>query len=159
MYRLIKKDFSFDKLGMTFSKYTVDDALLMVKAVDLVEENKHLLSSNEIEFILSYGKKHKWNYSLGSVEKIDVRYLFLENQKLKQDIAKLKEQLNIKPYSITDLKPLDWVFDNDIKACVQVLDVLPRNLIAIKHNGISIRVTYRDDRFYPVQMANLGWGD
>lgn len=76
-----------------------------------------------------------------------------------------KELQNIylnKPYKFEDLKPNMWVWDDLIKECVQLDEDCfePDNVILILMRGNygyreSTRTFFEENRFFPVQCANL----
>lgn len=66
------------------------------------------------------------------------------------------------PYKFEDLKPNMWVWDDLIKECVQLDEDCfePNNVILILMRGNygyreSTRTFFEENRFFPVQYANL----
>ena len=116
--------------------------------------------------------------NLTKVELIDYIKMLYHNwgvtdEKLKRVIDKAKELSDsndelrrhlyfIEPYKFEDLKPNMWVWDDLIKKCVQLDEDCfePNNVILILMHGNygyreSTRTFFEENRFFPVQCANL----
>jgi len=116
--------------------------------------------------------------NLTKVELIDYIKMLYHNwgvtdEQLKRVIDKAKELSDsndelrrhlyfIEPYKFEDLKPNMWVWDDLIKKCVQLDEDCfePNNVILILMHGNygyreSTRTFFEENRFFPVQCANL----
>lgn len=71
-FRLIKKNFSFEKKGMILKGEVSDDnPCIFVRAWDIYLNNKDIMSDDEVKFCLSYGINHKWMYLISEVEPLN----------------------------------------------------------------------------------------
>lgn len=88
---------------------------------------------------------------------------FLEEYK---KLKKLLANNTIKPYKFEELKPKTWVWDNVAKECLYVIKPFVSTVIGVKcfsYLGIyknleeirKLDMKFEENRFYPVQMANL----
>lgn len=116
IFRLRKKNFSFEKKGMILKGEVSDDnQYIFVRAWDIYLNNKDIMSDDEVEFCLSYGINHKWMYLISELESLNpiIHLSKLEYELLKyyighgyRYIARDKDELlfacDIKPRKIQD---------------------------------------------------------
>ena len=75
---------------------------------------------------------------------------------------RVKELTNIKPYKFEDLKPNMWVYDIKVKWLFKIVSV-DIGIEALKHyvfivenrDGSTSLINFEENRFFPVQMANM----
>lgn len=71
-FKLIKKNFSFEKKRMILKGEVSDDnQCIFVRAWDIYLNNKDIMSDDEVKFCLSYGINHKWMYLISEVEPLN----------------------------------------------------------------------------------------
>lgn len=79
---------------------------------------------------------------------------------------RVKELTNIKPYKFEDLKPNMWVWDNVAKECLYVVRPFITTGVRVKYftclglyNSLEamkkLNMKFEENRFFPVQCANL----
>lgn len=71
--KVTKKEFEFDREGM---KFPVSETLYYytAKASDIVKYNKKLMSEDDIEKCLQYGKSYEWVYLKNQLRLVYVTY-------------------------------------------------------------------------------------
>ena len=174
--RIVNDDYYFEN-----DPYGEDKASAFDKDVDMIEQliEEHFKPKENIEEYKHF-KLHSDSTlkNLTKVELIDYIKMLYHNwgvcdEQLKRIIDKAKElsdsndelrrQLYFcEPYKFEDLKPNMWVWDDLIKKCVQLDEDCfePNNVILILMHGNygyreSTRTFFEENRFFPVQYANL----
>ena len=66
---------------------------------------------------------------------------------------------NPQPYKFEDLKVGMWVYDSKFNKCNLIIEIFDNEILEfyyIMDHVLRYRNMYEDNRFYPVQMANVG---
>ena len=66
---------------------------------------------------------------------------------------------SLQPYEFEDLKVGMWVYDSKLNKCNLIVEILDNEILGfyyIMDNVLRYRNAYEENRFFPVQMANVG---
>lgn len=69
-----------------------------------------------------------------------------------------EDYLNPQPYKFEELKVGMWVWDSKFNKCNLIVEILDNEILGfyyIMDNVLRYRNAYEENRFYPVQMANV----
>lgn len=65
----------------------------------------------------------------------------------------------LQPYEFEDLKVGMWVYDSKFNKCNLIIEILDNEILEfyyIMDHALRYRNAYEENRFFPVQMANVG---
>lgn len=63
---------------------------------------------------------------------------------------------NSKPYKLEDLKPNMWIWDNVAKWVYKINKINSKNSIEVDNGNLTFTsLVFEENRFFPVQMANV----
>lgn len=130
---------------------------------------KNLTKNELIDYIkMLY---HNWGIADEQLKRIidKAKELSDSNDKLKRTVCSLDYALsdvyNPKPYKFEELKPNIWVWDNVAKECLYVVRPFITTGVRVKYFtclGIwnlekikKLNMKFEENRFFPVQMANI----
>lgn len=75
------------------------------------------------------------------------------------DIERLISINNPQPYKFKDLKAGMWVYDSKFNKCNLIIEILDNEILEfyyVMDHALRYRNAYEENRFFPVQMANVG---
>ena len=171
-YEATKKNDTYDFAPSGFKESEVFKQLIEehFELAENTEEYKHFklhsastLKNQTKEELIDYIKMlyHNWGVADEQLKRVinKAKELSDSNDELERTIhsldCELSDVYNHKPYKFEDLKPNMWVYD-DIEKLICQIGLISKNAIHREYvDGTISDSPFEENRFFPVQCANL----